>query len=139
MRDLAQEGARHPVDALGAHEVGRGGAVEHRGAALLPQDPGVDVALYDGVELGLGTAQARVRLGKGLLLPEDEGVCRAVERVVGEHAQRKRATDALVGHGQVSHAVAHGEHGARHVPVVHVMGQPVAPGRDGRKRGEARE
>ena len=80
-----------------------------------------------------------LRGDKCLLLREDEGVRRAVQRVVAERSQGKGAPHALVCHGQVAHAVPHGKGGLHHAPVVHGMPQAPAPHGHRGHRGEARK
>ena len=74
-----------------------------------------------------------------LLLREDKGVRRAVQRVVAERSQGKGAPHALVCHGQVAHAVPHGKGGLYHAPVVHGVPQAPAPHGHRGHRGEARK
>ena len=60
------------------------------GAALLPEDPAVDVGLDDGMDLDLGVCEGGVGGTERALLRDDEGVRGAVERVVAEQQREAR-------------------------------------------------
>ena len=124
-RDLGEERARDAADPLGAHEVRVGGSLEHGRPALLEEYPGVDVALDDGVELGLGALQLGRRRRQRLLLGEDERVGARVEAVVGKKPEREGAPDALVGRRQVRDARPEGKKRLLAEGFVHRVPEPV--------------
>ena len=93
----------------------------HRGSAQAPEHPGVEVALDYGVDLAARVGELGVRVHERVLLRVDERVRRAVELVVRQHAQRKRAPDAGVVRGQVAHALTQGQEGAGHALLVHAV------------------
>ena len=80
-----------------------------------------------------------VYLDEGALLGDNEGVSRAVERVVAEKAEREGAPDALVGGGQAAHAVAQRPERARDAASLDEPREAVAGahrGGQGREPGE---
>lgn len=99
--------------------------LEHGRAALLPQDPGVDVALDGGVDEAVCPREVVGCRGKSFLLGKDERVRGRVEPVVGKKPQHERAADALVGHGEVLDAAAEGLERPAAVRLVHLVAEPV--------------
>ena len=109
--------------------------LEHRDVALLPEDPGVYVALDDRVDLMRGVGKAGL-LQQRVLLRVDQRVRRAIKHVMAEKSQRKRPPNALVLDWQVTHRGADVAKRLGNVAGVHIMREVTARGnacRDGAK------
>ena len=91
------------------------------------------------MHLAGGSLQAGVRRAERALLGDHEGVDGAVEHVVTEQAQHEGAADALVGRGQVAHAVPQRHERARDATALDRGGKRVGARRERGQRGEARE
>ena len=107
--------------------------LEYSSVALLPKDPGVNVALDDRVNLVRGVREARL-LKQRILLRVDERVRRAVKHVMAEKTKRKRPANALVLDGQVTHRGANVTKRPGDVACVHVVCE-VTAGRGPRRNG----
>ena len=107
--------------------------LKYGGVPLLPENPGVDVALDDRVNLVRGVREARL-LKQRVLLRVDERVRRAVKHIMAEKPQRKCPANALVLDGQMAHRGANVTKRLGDVACVHVMCE-VAAGRGPRRNG----
>ena len=107
--------------------------LEHRDVALLPEDPGVYVALDDRADLMRGVGEAGL-LQQSVLLRVDQRMRRTVQHIMAEKPQRKRSANALVLDWQVPHRGADVAKCLGYMAGVHVMREVTTCGnacRDG--------
>jgi len=138
-RGLRKEGSRRVVDALGAHEVVRHGVLDHRGMALLPEKPGVEVGLNDGVDLVRTSGKVLAEVHKRELLREHEGMHHAIEHVMAQKTEREGATDAFLSHREMAHALAKAHERPGHAYRLELSRKTMATDCAGGERGEAYE